>query len=454
MRAFAAKIRARLGGYWWNSLVVFAAFRISDVVNAFVGLWLVPRYVSPEELGAVAPLALFAGYLAIPAAAFANVFRNEVSSLALAGEFGRLKTLVRGVFLASAAFLAVAVVAARLVLPLFLERLRIAEGSLCTVILAASFCAAVAPVYTNVLQALGKFGAFSAIACLAAPARLATMLATMPFRAVTGYFAGQTAAPAFQMAASACFLKKELSAKAEPYWSGAVARRFRALFRLFLLFGFTSALPQLVESLIIRQRLPEMDSAGYYMATRISEISTYLCCTLAFTVFPYSAEKAARGEDVRPLAVKSSAVILVFGALVALASLAFARPLLEALPHGAEYSRYAKFVPVLACTASLAGCATVFTAVETAAGRFSFLKWTAPLDVAYPAALFLVTGYGYSRGIAPDRVVAFLDAHNIRSLGTMICWMAAYAAVRFAICAFLVSRRRPADASARHLDAR
>ena len=86
-----AKLHARLGDFWWYSLMLFCACRAADLMNAFVGLWLVPKYVDSSELGAVMPLTQFANFLAIPIAAFANTFRNEISRLSIAKEFGKLK---------------------------------------------------------------------------------------------------------------------------------------------------------------------------------------------------------------------------------------------------------------------------------------------------------------------------------------------------------------------------
>ena len=155
------KLHARLGDFWWYSLMLFCACRAADLLNAVVGLWLVPKYVDPTELGAVQPLTQFANFLAIPVAAFANTFRNELTRLSINKEFGKLKTLMRGVFIAAAIFLFVAIVVAHFTLPIFLERIRIAEGSLGLVIIAASFIGAVAPIYSNALQALKKFKAQS-----------------------------------------------------------------------------------------------------------------------------------------------------------------------------------------------------------------------------------------------------------------------------------------------------
>ena len=37
------RLHARLGDFWWYSLMLFCACRAADLLNAFVGLWLVPN---------------------------------------------------------------------------------------------------------------------------------------------------------------------------------------------------------------------------------------------------------------------------------------------------------------------------------------------------------------------------------------------------------------------------
>ena len=100
--------------------MLFCAMRAADCLNVFVGLWLVPKYVEPSELGAVMPLTQLANFFAIPIAVFASTFRNELTTLAINRKFGQMKTLMRGVFTATAIFLFLAIVICRLVLPAYI----------------------------------------------------------------------------------------------------------------------------------------------------------------------------------------------------------------------------------------------------------------------------------------------------------------------------------------------
>ena len=445
MKALLSKLHTRLGDFWWYSLMLFCASRAADCLNVFVGLWLVPKYVEPSELGAVMPLTNLASFFAIPIAVFASTFRNELSSLAVKGKFGQMKTLMRSVFVATAIFLGIALIVCKLILPAYLERIRVAEGSLALVILVCSFVTTVAPIYTNALQSLKKFKTNSLINLLGAPVRLVTMLVMIPFRALTGYFVGQTAPGAFAIIASVIGLRKELSVPAEPYWNREVVRRFSRLFLIFGISGIASGLVGLVETTILRQRIPEIESAAYYMATRFSDIASFLVAALVFTIFPFTAELAAKGKDTRPIVLKTSLAVIGTNAVLAAALCVFGKQILAFLPHGTEYANYWWAMPWLVGIATLNGISNLYMTAEVSANRFRYLLWFVPLYFLYPAAQLVVTGYGYFDGIFPESWMSFLSAHNIRSLAAALWWMTALNLLRVIFCAFsmLIKKATP-----------
>ena len=451
MKTKSAKLReklralhARMGDFWWYSLILFCACRLADVLNAFVGLWLVPKYVPPSELGAVMPLANFASFLAIPITAFANTFRNELTRLSINKEFGKLKTLMRGVFIASVVFIFIATLVAHFVLPAFLERIRIAEGSLGLIIIATSFVSAIAPLYSNALQSLKKFKATAVISIIGAPIRLLTMLAAMPLRAISGYFIGQASVPVFNMAASVLALKKDLSVKAEPYWNSETIKKFSRLLLIFLLMTTSSCLFGLVESTIIRQRLSDLDSAGYYMATRFSEIATYLYSAMIFTFFPLAAEFKTNNKVRAAFILKSTVVNIIFCLIIAVMFCFIGRSILHLLPHADLYATYWWAIPWLIMITGATSLHGFYTTAEIAANRFGFLKWAIPLDVTYPIILLLVTGHKYLAGIIPSEWTEYLATHNIYSLSSMLWWMTAINIIKSMACLIaMTTKPRP-----------
>ena len=447
LRTIFARLHARLGDFWWYSLMIFCACRVADLMNLFVGLWLVPKYVDPSELGAVMPLTQFANCLAIPVAAFANTFRNELTRLSIGKEFGKLKTLLRGVFVTTAVFLFLAIIVARFALPSFLERIRIVEGSLGIIIIASSFVGAVAPIYSNALQALKKFKEQSLLSIVGAPIRLLTMLVAMPFRAIAGYFVGQASCPAFNIVASVIALRKEFSVKAEPYWTKETLRKFMTLFAIFVGSGAVGAFCGLIESTVLRQRLPDLDSAGYYMATRFSEIAGFLATTLTFTLFPFAADKAAKGKNLNAMLIKTLGVNALFCTMIALPFLFCGRWMLSSFPHGDMYSAYWWAIPWLIALSFVSSIIMLYTTAEISANRFGYLKWYLPLDLAYPVMLLIVTGHGYFSDLIPSSCSAFLNSHNIYSLETMLWWMTANNGIKAASCLVAMAKNAKGNIS-------
>ena len=427
------KLHAKLGDFWWYSIMLFCACRAADVLNAAVGLWLVPKYVGPAELGAVIPLTSFAGFLTLPIAIFATVFSKEVTTLATYGEYGKIKSLMQGAFIGAGIFLALALMATHFVFPAFLERIRVTGGSLSILILASSFIGTIAPIYASALQALKRFKSISLINIISAPLRFIVMLIAMPFRALSGYFVGQATTPMFIIISSVWFLRKELSVPAEPYWSRPVFKRFSVLFLGTAAFSISGAILGLVEQTVLRQRLPDLDSAAYYMATRFSDIAGLIACTLATVLFPFTANLAAEGKPTKVLVLKSSIAMIIMGGGLALLFVFMGKPLLSILPDGDKYSNYSWSIPWLIGIATCGGVQLFHTNTEISAGRFGFLKWWVPLHLIGAGGLLFVTGYGYFSEYLPVSWCDILSAHNITSLKSMLIWFTIITVIRFSI---------------------
>jgi len=415
--------------------MLFLAARAADGLNLFVGLWLVPKYVPPSELGAVLPIAQFASFLAIPIGVFSSTFRQELTNLAVSHQFGKLKSLMRGVFIATAVFFFFSITISHFLLPHFLERIRVAEGSLGMLILVFSFISAIAPIFSNPLQAIKKFKSISLINVLGAPIRLLAMLVTMPFRALSGYFAGQTSVPAFSIIASVIALRKELSVMAEPYWTRPVISRFGKLFLLFSISAIIGGFASFIETTVLRQRIPEIESAAYYMTTRFSDISSFISATLIFTIFPFAAELAAKGQDTRPLLFKASVVTAISGMLLAAFFWMFGRQILDFLPNGAKYSVYYWAIPWVIIITTLNAVMALYCNVEASANRFQYFWWALPITAIYPIVLLAVTGHGYYDRFIPCNIASFIQSININSLSSMLWWMTAYQAIKCILAA-------------------
>ena len=178
------------------------------------------------------------------------------------------------------------------------------------------------------------------------------------------------------------------------------------------------------------------------MATRFSEIAGFLCCTLAFTIFPFTAEKAAKGESLRPLLLKAFAANATFCLLIATPFLFCGKWILSLLPNGELYSAYWWVIPWLIGLSLISSIIALYTTAEISANRFTYLKWYLPLDILYPVLLLVVTGHGYFTNLIPESWTKFLNTHNIYSLKTMLYWMTFSISIRAVCCAIALCRHK------------
>ena len=89
---------------------------------------------------------------------------------------------------------------------------------------------------------------------------------------------------------------------------------------------------------------------------------------------------------------------------------------------GDKYAEYAWAIPWLVGITTLVSIQTFHTNTEISAGRFAFLKWWVPANLAFATGLLLITGYGYFTAYLPESWCNFLAQHNFTSLPAMIVW--------------------------------
>ena len=417
--------KADSGGFLRHSLTMFLALRAGDAVSLAAGMWFVPRYVSPEDIGAVLPVTSFATFLSLPVFALAMAVMKESAVLYARGERGRVKSLLGGVFIAGAAALALVLFAAAVAVPRYLDLMKVSDASVGFLVVAAAFLGCVAPVYTDALQSLRRFRSLAVVEVSGSFARFATMLAAMPVRSLAGYFAGQAALPAFRILGSVVALRRDLSVSSEPFWNLESTRRLALAFVAILAYQGVPMAASLVEQTVLRTSL-FADSAGYYMVSRYSDFLSYLTFPLLLVMFPYTAAAAARQGSTRPFVLKCSAVALAAAAAMSVAYAVFGRQLLALMPHGGDYAAYAAYMPALTIAGALTTCQVFYTNAEVSAGRFGFLLWLVPLHVAYPAALAAAARLGY-----------------VGDMTTFAACLVAASAARFAFSAAALTRRRP-----------
>lgn len=417
-----------MNGFAKSALFLFLALRAGDLVGLAAGMWFVPRYVSPEDIGAVLPVTSFATFISLPAFAFAMTVMKESAWLAASGERGKIKSLLRGVFTATGIILLVVLAVAIVITPRFLKLMRISDAPAGILVVSAAFLGCVAPVYTDALQALKRFRSLAVVEVGGAIFRFLVMLIFMPFRALAGYFAGQAAFPLFRIAGSVMALRRDLTVPSVPFWNKTAIVRVTLAFLSILAYQAFPMAASLVEQSVLRTALPATDSAGYYMVSRFSDLLYYLTFPMLLVMFPFTAAAARENRSTLPYVIKCSIVTLIGSGILAVTYSLWGTQLLSLMPHGQDYAQYAHFMPWLVIISSLASCQVFYTNAEVSAGRFGFLAWLTPLSLISPAILHFAAKSGY-----------------ISSLGGIITLFGVFAFLRFAFAAAaaFISNRCP-----------
>ena len=436
------KLHSKVGDLWWYSAMIFIACRSGDVIQAFIGLWLVPKYVGQEELGAVLPLQQLSGLFSVPLAVLAIVFSKFVNTYATHGEYGKVKSFIRDVLITASIIFLLCIAVAYFVVPHFYERLRITSGALTILILAAGFAGNISQLFTNALQGLKQFKTLTIVNLIGAPIRLVTLLIAMPFRALSGYILGQATPPASTSIVAAVAIHKELrNTSIDTTWRHDLPTILRYMWPVAIYTAF-GTLFGTISATVYRQRLPEIESAAYYLISRFAEIAGYVGLSMMVVLFPMASEAHEKGkENTKALwhtimATASISVILaIFFSLTGSSIFSLTETWRAYLP-------YAKLLPWMTL---IVGASTIIGATlsyEMACRRFTTPFFIVLFNLVITIILVSFTGWEFYRGLLPNEIVDWISLHNLKDI-TRLTWFNSLSAIfQVALILYPVLRRR------------
>ncbi len=370
--------------------MVFVLLRAADLLNAFTGLWIIPREISSERLGALLPLTQFGTLLALPIAILATVFTRQLCTYLTNGDTLRARGLLRDTFWFTVLALLAALGIASLALPWVCDYLRIPMSAAGYLAVGYGLLTAFLPMGISALQATKHFGALAMGSALAAPMRLLAMVLLLPLLGLSGYFLGQITSLVVTCLVIFFTLRPMLQGSTCPLLLWRDDAKPMTRYALWVALGsIVGALSTMTLTFVIRSQLPDNDSAGYYLISRFAEIATYCGHTLGLVLFPFAVEAHTRNETSTSLRNGVFGVILLGGGSLA-ALLYVALPwLFKILPE------YNAFLPYTAQAAYLTlistfniACITHFQHA-TARNDFRYLSYTVPITLVSIAVLLV-----------------------------------------------------------------
>jgi O-antigen/teichoic acid export membrane protein len=389
------KVKSRLGDLWWYTIVLFMVQQFGAVVSAFIGLWLVPQYVPQKELGALLPLASIGSLLGLPLTILMIPFMKFLTKYMAQEEYGKVKTLLRDVFILAGITFVLISGLAYLFMPFVFTRMRVENGLLSLLIICSGMMGALAPVFSTALQALKKFRMMSVLSFAGAVIRLVTLLIALPIRGLSGYFLGQIVPLIFGILASLEVLRKHLSSnvKMVSYWSEDWKPILKFTAWNALLYSVSQVMGT-TEGFVIRHRLSDEESAGYYMISRFAEIAFYISSACTIVLFPLISERHERGGcREHQLLVQSTGISFLSGLLFSVVALPALRFLFQIKPDWNVYLSFSSHFFVLCIIQVIRGSTHSFVLYHTAKNDFKFVPYYVIVLLSETIFLYCLTGY-------------------------------------------------------------
>lgn len=423
--------------------MLFVACRLGDVMQAFIGLWLVPKYVGPEELGAVLPLQQLAGFFTVPLAIIGIVFSKYVNTYATRGERGKVKSFIWDVIRMACVVFMLCIVGAYLLIPHFYSRLNVGAGSLTILVLAAGFTSNFGGLFGSALQGLKKFKTMTVLNLLTAPIRLVTLLIAMPFRPLSGYMLGQTTPAATGGILSALAIHRDLKdVTLDTTWRKDLPEIWRYLWPIAV-YTAVSTLTAVISNTVYRQRLPEVESAAYYMLSRFSDIASYIGCSLLIVLVPLASEAHESGKDDTQLLTKSILLNLIFTIFITLIFTFSAEFIFSLNEQWRNYQPFAHLLPLLTIIIGIAQIPASIISYEMACRRFTLPFLFACYHFVATALFVALSGIEFFRGKLPNSFVDNISslkfntlshfswyAFGVTLLGVVLCVFTSYSGKR------------------------
>ena len=243
----------------------------------------------------------------------------------------------------------------------------------------------------------------------------------------SAFFAAQAAQPGLSIAGSlwACRRLLGKSVRAVPYWREDGKRILRYMVPV-LIWTIATTIAGNVDMLLIRHRLSEFESAGFYIISRFSEIAA--CFGSAFTLLLFPKAAASGKKDASSLRLIRHTVVgcAVSGILVTGLLAIGGDRLLSLTSTWRPYVGLSREMTLLALNSMLGiilGCLVSF---EMAQGRFRFLRYLVPILAIKATLLFCLCGFTFFDGILPSAVISACEALNPNRLSFLVASFLAF----------------------------
>ncbi|MBQ6925182.1 MAG: hypothetical protein IJQ73_11120 [Kiritimatiellae bacterium] len=416
MRPFLQSLRSRLGELWWYTMLGFIVARMGEVVNLYIGVFLVPKVMPAEELGAVTPLMSVGAFVGLPIALLLLPVGKFLNVFAAKKEYGKVKALLLDSIYVNLAFAVVVLTWLAFAGDGILERMHVTDRRILIPVAAFAVLSCLEPIIGSAQRSLKCFRSML-IAGLGGPyVRLVGMLLLLaPFGAF-GYLSAQLGLSLWGIGCALVALHLYLRKCGGRTSYREDVRDMVAYSIPLVALTFAGRVQGPVEAFVIRHRLPEEVSAGYYFSTMFGAIPGYFTSALVAFFWPIVSEKFEKGESTHKLLMQSMLFNLAVGG-IALLAVALVVPYVFRLRGPWQgYEEYSRFVWQAGLITLLKSVQGLYTTYESACRRFVYVRYMVPLMLLEAAVLYGLPAWGGAAPYVPAGLWRFVNAHWANTL--------------------------------------
>ena len=436
-RVVALKIRLkdRLGPLWWYSAVMFSVQRLGDLINIYIGLLLVPRFVPQDELGALIPLTQVGALLGLPLAIILIPFMKFTNVFAARGEMGKVKALLQDMLLLVAVTSVGVAIYTYLVSSFVFERMRVNGGMLVWVLCSLVVFGAVTPVLSNALQSLQRYRIMAVSGMVLPSVRLGLLWLLLPACGVLGYFSGQLLVAVLVAVIAVWGLRQVLSSGLQRQSYRCHLPEMARFTAPLLILNVAGTIQGTCEPFVIRHFLPDQDNAAFYYLSMFASIPSGLWGALSIAFFPLVSERHERGEKSGKMLGQVLMIILLIGGVISLVLTLSTDWLLGLSPTWAVARPFGWLMGPLLLRMLFLQAVACFVTHEIACRRFRFVWYAASLPLIESVLLYGLEGLSFSQPYLPASWWQVLSSLAMKRLDFVVFVMLGYATLGLACVA-------------------
>ena len=445
--SLAHRVKQRIGPLWWYGALNFGFNKLGDLINLYVGVFLVPALITPEDLGAIVPFRMIIALAGLPMVQFTTVALKFINAFHVDEDKGLIRKLLRDLSVAALLLSAIAWLILWGLKDFIQLRMKVADVAIFWILAATAILTFWQPIVGVVTQGVMRFRELILSSVVRPLVYLVLILVLLKPLRFLGYLTASLGASVAVLAYLGWTVREYL----HPRLAAASYREHLPEMRRYLLNAGTVALLMAVAALVepwtIRNFAPMQDSAGFYMAFVFGQIPGYLAAAFLPFLFPLMSERVERGQSAQGLLLQALGVTLLAGAAVIVVFAAGAGPLFRLRASWRVYLDYAPYVWRLGVISMLDGLIATFLAHENAHGRFAYVKVFLPILAIEIVGIYCLMGWDFFRPHLPAaawQAVNQITGHKL-SLAIYVMLVARLALVVPAACLVAGLLRRGAS---------